>query len=264
MTDRVLVEVQDHIAQVRFNRPEKHNALDYDQFRAILEAGQSLLTRKDVRAVVLSGNGPSFCSGLDFSSFAEVPKLMQHAFAPVEGEVANNAQYVPWVWRRIPVPVIAALHGAVYGGGCQIALAADIRIAHPETKLSVMEMRWGLIPDMTGSQSLRQLVGIDVAKELTFTARVLDGREARELGLVTRLADDPLAAALKLAQEIAARSPTAMRAAKHLLDANWHADEKNGLELEARLQKAQLGSPNQMEAVMAGMQKRPAKFSDPK
>lgn len=264
MTERVLVEVHDHIAHVRFNRPEKHNALDYDQFRAILEAGESLMNRKDVRVVVLSGNGPSFCSGLDFGSFAEVPKLMQHAFAAVKGDAANNAQYVPLVWRRLPVPVIAALHGVVYGGGCQIALATDIRIAHPQAKLSVMEMKWGLIPDMSASQTLRQLVGIDVAKELTFTARVLSGAEAKELGLVTRLADEPLAEALKLAGEIAARSPTAMRAAKRLFDTNWQADERSGLQLEAELQKSLLGSPNQMEAVMAGMQERPAKFSDPK
>lgn len=264
MTDRVLVEVQNHIAHVRFNRPEKHNALDYDQFRAILEAGKSLVDRKDVRVVVLSGNGPSFCSGLDLSSFTSTPKLMLTAFRVEPGQIANFAQRVPYVWKQLPMPVIAALHGVVYGAGLQIAMAADIRIAAPEAKLSVMEAKWGLIPDMSLSQTLRLAVGMDVAKELTYTARVVPAAEAKELGLVTRLAQDPLVEAMKLAREIAARSPTAVRAAKELYEKSWHADAKTGLQLEARLQKKLLGSMNQIKALMSGFRKKPAKFSDPK
>lgn len=264
MTDRVLVEVQDHIAQVRFNRPEKHNALDYDQFRAIVQAGKSLMDRKDVRAVVLSGNGPSFCSGLDLSGFTSTPKLMLTAFKVEQGQIANFAQRVGYVWKQLPMPVIAALHGVVYGGGIQIALNADIRIARPDAKLSVMEMKWGLIPDMSISQTLRQVVGIDIAKELTYTARVVSGTEAKELGLVTRLAEDPLAEATRLAREIAARSPTTVRAAKKLFETSWHADAKTGLQLEAKLQKKLLGSMNQIKAMMAGFSKKPAKFKDPK
>ncbi len=264
MTHRVVIEVQDHIAQVRFNRPDKHNALDYDQFRAIQDAGKSLMDRKDVRVVVLSGNGPSFCSGLDITSFNSTPKLILTAFRVEQGQLANFAQRVAYVWKQLPVPVIAALHGVVYGAGLQTALAADIRIARPDAKLSVMEMKWGLIPDMSISQTLRQVVSADVAKELTYTARVVSGTEAKELGLVTRLADDPLAEATKLAQEIAARSPTAVRAAKELYEKSWHADAKTGLQLEARLQKKLLGSMNQIRAMMAGFSKKPAKFRDPK
>ena len=264
MAQRVLVEVEDHIAQVRFNRPDKHNALDFEQFRAILDAGKSLLDRKDVRAVVLSGNGPSFCSGLDLSGFTSTPKLMLTAFRVEQGQVANFAQRIGYIWKQLPMPVIAALHGVTYGGGLQIALNADIRIATPQAKLSVMEMKWGLIPDMSISQTLRQLVGIDVAKELTYTARVVSGAEARELGLVTRLAEDPLAEATQLAREIAARSPTTVRAAKKLYETSWHADAKTGLQLEAKLQKKLLGSMNQLKALMAGFSKKPAKFKDPK
>ena len=167
------------------------------------------------------------------------------------------------VWKRLPVPVIAALHGVVYGGGAQIALGADIRVASPDVKLSIMEIKWGLIPDMSLSQTLRDLVPLDVAKELTFTGRILSGADAQALGLVTRVDDNPLDTALELAREIAGKSPDAIRAGKRLLETVWHADERTGLELEAALQVSLIGKPNQVEAVKANFEKRAPAFQDP-
>ena len=165
--------------------------------------------------------------------------------------------------KRLPVPVISAVHGVAYGGGAQIALGADIRIAAPDAKISVMEIKWGLIPDMSLTQTLRDIVPLDVAKELTFTGRVLSGEEAKELGLVTHVSEDPLSHAMDLAREIAGKSPDAIRAGKQLLETSWHADERTGLELESSLQMALIGSDNQKEAVMANFEKRAPVFKDP-
>ncbi|MCY4566193.1 MAG: enoyl-CoA hydratase-related protein, partial [Gammaproteobacteria bacterium] len=173
-----------------------------------------------------------------------------------------NAQRPAFIWKRMPVPTIAAVHGVAYGGGLQIALGTDIRIAAPDSKLSVMEIKWGLIPDMSISQTLRDLVPLDVAKELTFTGRVLSGSQARDLGLVTRVDEDPHAAAMSLAREIAGKSPDAVRAAKRLFESSWHADERDGLELEASLQLGLIGSANQKEAVKANFGKREPNFTD--
>jgi enoyl-CoA hydratase/carnithine racemase len=167
------------------------------------------------------------------------------------------------VWQEIPVPVIAAVHGVAYGGGLQIALGADMRHVHPEARLSVREIEWGIIPDMSGTQMLRHLVGLDVAKELTFTGRIVSGSEAKVLGLATQVSDDPLQSALDVAQQIAAKSPDAIRAAKRLLNASVHGSLEDGLRLEERTQLSLLGRPNQLEAVYAGLEKRPARFSDP-
>ncbi|RMF17459.1 MAG: crotonase/enoyl-CoA hydratase family protein, partial [Candidatus Dadabacteria bacterium] len=175
----------------------------------------------------------------------------------------NMFQRPGYDWKRLPVPVIAAIHGHCYGGGLQIALGADIRIAAPDTQMSVMEIKWGLIPDMSGTQTLRDLVRIDVAKELTFTGRIVEAEEAAQLGLVTRVAEDPKAAAMELAQTIASKSPDAIRAGKRLFNAVWHGSDVDGLALEAELQQTLIGSANQMEAVMANMQKRAPKFRDP-
>jgi enoyl-CoA hydratase/carnithine racemase len=163
----------------------------------------------------------------------------------------------------MPVPVIAALHGVAYGGGAQIALGADMRIASPDTKMSIMEIKWGLIPDMSISQTLRDIVPLDVAKELTLTGRVLNGEQAQKIGLVTKVVDDPLAHAMDIANEIASKSPDAVRAGKQLLETTWHADERTGLELEASLQVSLIGAPNQVEAVKSNFEKRPPEFSDP-
>ncbi len=267
-SDLVTIEVADGVADVRLNRPEKYNALSGDMFNAIIEAGQQLATAKEVRAVVLSGNGRGFCAGLDMESFAGMAGRDESG-GSVDGLLSrgdgpeNRAQRPAYVWKRLPVPVICAMHGVAYGGGAQIALGADIRIAAPETKMSIMEIKWGLIPDMSLTQTLRDLVPLDVAKELTFTGRVLSAEQARELGLITRIAEDPMAAAMDLAREIAGKSPDAVRAGKALLETAWHADERTGLELEASLQAALIGQPNQREAIMANFEKRAPDFTDP-
>ena len=273
MSDRVRTTIRDGIADVRLNRPEKMNALDPAMFEALIEAGRELAADRSVRAVVLSGEGRCFCSGLDFTSFMAMtdgPKAAEGAPTTADellgssGESpANRAQSPAWVWRELPVPVIAAVHGPAFGGGLQIALGADIRIVAPDARLSVMEIKWGLIPDMSGTQTLRHLVRQDVAKELTFTGRIVSGREALEIGLATQVSDTPLEVALEMAREIASKSPDALRAAKELLNAAPLLDVAEGLELEARLQRSLIGSPNQVEAVMANMQKRDAKYADP-
>lgn len=261
--ERVTIEIADHVATVTLTRADKHNALDGAMFTAIHEAATELRTTPGVRAVVLHGAGKSFCSGLDFAGFAaggaDVPNLLGRE----EGELANLAQQVSHDWSRVPVPVIAAIHGHCYGGGLQIALGADIRIAAPDARMSVMEIRWGLIPDMAITQALPRLVSIDVAKELTFTGRVVSGTEADELGLVTRVADDPLAAAQELAAEIATKSPDAIRAGKRLFNEAWNLPAADALALEETLQLTLIGQPNQVAAVTAGMTKQPATYVDP-
>jgi enoyl-CoA hydratase/carnithine racemase len=179
------------------------------------------------------------------------------------GRPGNVFQRAALVWKRLPVPVIAALHGVAFGAGAQIALGADLRIAGRDLRFSILEIKWGLIPDVGISQTLRDVVPLDVAKELTFTGRVVQAEEARALGLVTRIADDPLAEAMTLAREIASKSPDAIRLGKQLLDASWHADEATGLGLEARLQAKLIGSENQLEAIRANFEKREPKFRDP-
>lgn len=266
MSERVLIDIKEGIAQVRLNRPDKLNALDPELLYCLIETAETLSQTDGLRAVVLSGEGRSFSAGLDFASFAamasEGGKMPFDPFGRTENNPANMVQRTGYDWHRLAVPVIAALRGHVYGGGLQIALGADIRYAAPDTRMSVMEIKWGLIPDMSGSQTLRDLVGLDVAKELTWTGRQVEAAEARELGLVTRVCEDPLAAAMETARAIAGRSPHAIRAGKQLLNQAWHGSNEAGLELEAELQKTLLGKPNQVEAVMANMQKRDAKFKD--
>lgn len=263
MTDRVITDVSGGVAEVRLNRADKHNALDQPMFEAIAEAGRSLAGRGDVRAVVLYGDGPSFCSGLDYPSFMQAGQSLDTAFEKLPDEVANAAQYTAIAWRRLPVPVIAAIHGAAFGGGLQIALGADIRLAAPDARLSIMEIKWGLVPDMAATVTLKDVVGLDVAKELTFTGRVVDGETAAALRLVTRTEADPLAAARELATEIAGKSPDAVRGAKRLFHSAWAIDEATALAAEAKTQQGLIGSPNQMEAVQAALSKRAGNFTDP-
>lgn len=254
----------DGIATATMVRADKHNALDRAMFESLVDAAAQLAADKSVRAVVLHGEGKSFCSGLDVASFMSgqggVGVLMER-----DGDrVANLAQRVSYDWSLVPAPVIAAIHGNCFGGGLQIALGADIRIAAPSAKLSVMEVKWGLVPDMGITQTLPRLVPIDVAKELTFTGRIVSGSEAVALGLVTRSTDDPLAAALALAAEIAQRSPDAVRAAKRLYDRTWVSDDTAAaLLLESELQDGLIGKPNQLAAVKAGMTGEPPVFADP-
>jgi enoyl-CoA hydratase/carnithine racemase len=258
---RVTMTVDGGVADVRLSRPAKLNALDPPMFEALARAGDRVRADSSVRAVVLSGEGKGFCAGLDFKSFLSAGG--SDLFARGAESPANGAQRAAWVWQEVPVPVIAALHGVAFGGGLQIALGADIRYATPDAELSVMEIKWGLVPDMSGTQTLRRLVGLDVAKELTFTGRVVSGREAEALGLVTRAYDDPRARALEVARDIAGKSPDAVRASKRLLNASGLISVEEGLALEAELQRGLLGSPNQIEAVTANFEKRPPRFKDP-
>lgn len=270
--ERVQIRVRDGVADVRLNRPEKMNALDQPMFQAILEAGQQLEEDKSLRAVVLSGEGRAFCAGLDFSSFAgmagdDEAKTDDSAAArsvlAKTDRITNRAQSAAWIWQDLPVPVIAAVHGVAFGGGFQIAMGADIRVVAPDARLSVMEIKWGLIPDMAGTQTLKNLVRLDVAKELAFTGRVVSGSEAAELGLATQLSDTPLEAAMEMAMEIASKSPDAIRAGKQLFNETRELDNGAGFQLEERLQAGLIGRPNQVESVRANLQKREPKFSDP-
>ena len=262
--DRVRVEVSDHVATVTLARGDKHNALDAAMFTGLVAAADRLRDEPGLRAVVLHGEGKSFCSGLDVASLMTGPVRLDDLLAREDGRLANVPQRVATDWAAVPVPVIAAIHGNCFGGGLQIALGADLRIAAPDAQLSVMEVKWGLVPDMGITQTLPALLGLDRAKELTFTGRRVSGVEAERLGLVTSLADDPLAAAQALAAEIARRSPDAIRAAKRLYDRAWAGmPTAEALVLETELQTALMGSPNQLAAVTAALTGEPAAFTDP-
>ncbi|MCU1498697.1 MAG: enoyl-CoA hydratase/isomerase [Acidimicrobiales bacterium] len=266
MSDRVSIEVRDGIADVRLNRPEKMNALDGAMFRAIVDAGDQVAANPSVRAVVLSGEGRGFCAGLDIGAFmgGEPGGDSFDVLAGRDGgRIANVAQQVAHTWIECPVPVIAAVHGVALGGGLQIALGADIRFVAPDAKLSVLEIRWGLLPDMTGLQTLPRLVGLDIAKELAFTGRMVSGAEAADIGLATHVADDPRAAAFELAAEIAGKNPTAVRGMKALLNASGTRPLAESYLEETRLMTEVIGSPNQIEAVTAYFEKRPPVFTDP-
>ncbi len=273
--DRVTISIVDGIADVKMNRADKRNALDNAMFTSLSAAGEYLKTLDGLRVVVLSGDGASFCAGLDFSSFAQMAeagaadkkhdkksdeKSDMNAGAMVDGRITHMAQQVCWVWQEVPVPVIAAVHGHALGGGIQIALGADIRIVHPDTQLSVREVHWGLIPDMTGTLMLSRLVRPDIVKNLVFTARIFSGHEAHEMGIATQLSNDVYADAMTMAREIAGRSPEAVRGAKKLINllANSGAAEQFAAE---RATIGQLiGTANQAEAVMSHFEKRPPNF----
>ena len=263
---RVTVTISDGVADVRLNRAAKRNALDPAMFAGLVAAGERLRSERAVRAVVLSGEGPDFCAGLDFGAFRAMTKgqrLSASVSLPsTEGPARATGQRAAFVWAQLPVPVIAAVRGNALGGGLQVALGADIRLVTPDATLSVLEIQWGLIPDMTGSQLLPELVGRDVAKELTLTGRRVRGTEAVAIGLATRVEADPLAAALAMAREIAQRNPHAVRAAKRLLDLAGRVDLATGFAAEQEEIEALIGSPNQVEAVTAGFEKRTPRFAD--
>ncbi len=272
--DRVKVSIQDGIADVRLDRADKRNALDPAMFDAIARAGKELVTNKDVRVVVLSGNGASFCAGLDFGSFQAMadsggkskPKPdseKENAGLMAPDAITHLAQQICWVWQEVPVPVIASLQGHALGGGLQLALGADIRVAHPTTQLSMREVHWGLIPDMTGTLMLSRLVRDDVAKDLVFSARVISGTQAHELGVVTRVSETPLEVAMQIAREIAERSPDAVRGAKALINRLSNAGAAEHFAEERRIIYSLIGKPNQVEAVMSNFEKRPASFVPP-
>ncbi len=263
--DRVTLNIANGVADVRLNRTDKLNALDPAMFSAIAEVGAQLADDRRLRAVVLSGEGQAFCAGLD----------MQRLVATTEGEsilpladlsrrthgIANFAQHLVWLWRALPVPVIAAVHGVAFGGGFQLMLGADVRYLAPGTRLAIIEAKWGLVPDMAGTQLMRHLAREDVIRELTYTARTFSAEDALGYGFATRIAEDPRAAALETARAIADRSPDAVRAAKRLLNLAADCDAATGLAAETAEQALLLGTPNHIEAVRANLERRPPQWS---
>lgn len=257
---RVSVEYRNHIAHVTLTRGDKMNALDDAMVRAILAAGQEVAA-SDARAVVLSGEGKSFCAGLDMASFAAMAHKDSTEWLMTRShDDANEMQELALIWRRVPVPVICAIQGVAYGGGLQIALGADVRIAHPDAKLAVMEMKWGIIPDMGGMVLLPKLVRSDVLRLLTYTARPIGAAQAADWGLVTSLSDDPLTEAIALAEDIAGKSPSAIRSAKRLIEVAETKSRAEVLLAESAEQVELIGKPDQMEVVMAQMQGRKPEF----
>ncbi len=269
MKDRVSITMlDDGVADVRLIRSDKMNALDPAMFAGIAEAIDVLGKTKGLRAVVLSGEGRAFCAGLDLSSMAQPgdgKKQGEGATGSLGSRshgIANLAQHVAWGWRELPVPVIAAVHGIAFGGGFQIMSGADIRIIHPDTRCAIMEMKWGLVPDMAGFPLWRGNVRDDVIRELTYTNREFKGSEAHALGFATKLSDTPLEDALWHAKLIAGKHPAAMRGAKVLCNAMADSTDAELLALESSEQLKVMRTPNQIEAVMAEMQKRKAVFAD--
>jgi enoyl-CoA hydratase/carnithine racemase len=259
----VRVSVEEGVAEVRLDRGERHNALEMEMFLGLEEAQDALRGDRSVRAIILSGVGPSFCSGLDLSAWEAGELDPEVLIARPRDEDANLAQRISYGWREMPAPVIAAIHGACFGGGLQIALGADLRLAAPDSLFSIMEVKVGLLPDMGISQALPRLVREDIARELTYSGRVVAAEEAVAIGLATRIAVDPRAAARELAVEIGLRSPDAVRAAKRLLAETWGPTPAQGLRLETELVRSLLGGPNQGEAMRAAVRGGPASFSDP-
>ncbi len=255
-----VVNMTGPVAEVWLNRPKKKNALTLEMLDALVAVGRQLAAEPGLRAVVLAGEGEDFCAGLDTSALmamaGKLDAVKAEMLNPPHGETGNRFQLPALIWSRVPAPVIAALDGVCFGAGAQLALGADFRIARPDVRFSIMEGKWGLIPDMGISQSLPRLMPADRAKELVMTARILRGAEAYSLGLVTRLSDDPVADARSFAHALAARSPDAIRSGKALIDQMYAPATEDGLALEARLQADLMGSPNQVETIMANMQKR--------
>src|ERR1700745_4283057 len=269
MENRVSITISDSVARVRRVREEKMNALDADMFEALVAATERLSREKGLRAVVLSGEGRAFCAGLDMGRFAAmndnggngIPGGEKRDLTARTHGLANFAQQVVWGWRQLPVPVIAAVHGVAFGGGFQLALGADMRFLATDARMSIMEIKWGLVPDMAGTPILATLLRDDILRELTYTGRIFSAQEAMAYGLATRICDDPRAAALEVAREIAGKSPDAIRAAKRLLN-NLSVDPAAALLAESVEQQKLLGSPNQTESVRANLEKRAPRFAD--
>lgn len=270
MTDALQISIENHVAHVRLNRPDAHNAIESGIMNGLLEFARSMADPGEVRAIVLSGNGKSFCAGLDMSAFAEMAggdlsserDDVQAAMDDISPGGANRAQQVGWLWQEVPIPVIAAIQGAALGGGLNLALGADIRVAHPASKLGFVEITWGLLPDMSASQSLRRLAPLDRIKELVMTGRKFSGEQALSYGLVTELSDTPLQDALAMAGTIALRNPDAVRAAKSLLNHSALVSVAEGLAEEASITQKLLGSANQLEAITAQFEGRAPDFQN--
>ena len=269
MNDRVSVSILDGVADVRLVRADKMNALDQAMFEALVAATDRLSKDKSVRVVVLSGEGRAFCAGLDMGRFAAMKEKGGNGIPGGENRdltkrthgQANFPQQAVWGWRQLPVPVIAAIQGVAFGGGFQLALGADMRFLTPDARMSIMEIKWGLVPDMAGTPILASLVRDDILRDLTYTGRIFSAQEAMSYGLATRICDDPRATALEVAREIAGKSPDAIRAAKRLLN-NLSVDPGPALLAESVEQQKLIGSANQTEAVRSNLEKRAARYAD--
>ena len=268
MEERIKTTITDGVADVRLVRSDKMNALDDAMFSALVETGERLKADKSVRVVVISGEGRAFCAGLDMGNFGKMASgerdknsVTNRLSARTNG-IANRAQYAAFVWREVPVPVIAAVHGVAFGGGFQVALGADMRYVAPGTRMCVMEIKWGLVPDMAGMALMRTLARDDIVRELTYTGRIFEADEALAIGFATKIMDDPYAAALATAREIADKNPDAIRADKRILNAMAHSSDAELLLAESVEQDKIIGSANQKEAVIAQMEKRRPSFAN--
>lgn len=257
---RVTVDVRDETAYVRLSRPDKLNGLDFAMLEQLVDAARTVRADRTIRAVILLGDGAAFSSGLDFGSVMAKPSRVARAFIRWPWRATNLFQRVCWEWRTLPIPVIAVLHGHCYGGAMQLALAADFRYATPDCSLAILEAKWGLIPDMTGSVTLRELVGADTAKRLTMTGETFDGQYAQQVGLVTGVAEDPLATAERLVEQIATRSPDSVAAAKRLLNRTRTLSTRAALRAERSLQFGLLRGANSKIARAAAMAGKAAEF----
>lgn len=282
INNRIKLTVAKHIAHVQFARPDKMNALDAKMFDAIPMVGEQLRADPRIRVVVLSGEGDNFCAGLDKSNFAALlsnsskanstksdTELSDAGAEPALSKLAerthgfaNSFQAATWMWRELPMPVIAAINGVAVGGGLQIALGADMRFAAATSRFSILEMKWGIVPDMGSTQIMRHLIPDDVIRELSYTARMFDAQEAREWGFITKIVDDPVVHAMQVAEEIANKNPQAVRAVKRIIESANHQTTAQGLLMESQEQDKIMGTPNQIEAVMAELQGRAPDFKD--
>ena len=262
MNDRVKTELRDGVAYVTLNRADKFNGLDWDMLQGLVAAARAVRQDRSVRAVILQGAGPAFCAGLDFGSFSKTPVRMIRGFLKYGVKSTNLFQEACWCWRELPVPVLVVLHGRCYGGGMQIALAADFRFATPDCELSILEAKWGLIPDMTGTVTLRELVPIDVAKRLTMTGVMFSGTEAKAMNLVTEVAEDPLAAAEALVAQLKARSPDSVAATKSLFQQTWAVSVNAAFAIESRIQRILIMGRNHKIARTANFKKVAPEFVD--
>jgi len=269
--DCLQIDIADHVAHVRLDRPEKHNALNGVVMDSLRNAASAIAADTDVRVVVMSGEGRSFCSGLDTANLAAMASgdleassdNVQAAYADISPAGANKAQQVGWLWRELDIPVIAAVHGSALGGGLNLALAADIRVVAADARMGFVEITWGLLPDMSATQGLRDIVGADRAKLLVLTGEEFSGADALAWGLATEVATDPVGRAREIAAQMAAHNPDAIRAALAVLDQSADADTASGLAVEAALSAPLIGSPNQIEAVMARLEGRSARYENP-
>jgi enoyl-CoA hydratase/carnithine racemase len=262
MNNRVTIQVNDNLAYVTLTRADKHNGMDLEMLKAVIQAQKQVRKLKDIRAVILQGEGPSFCAGLDFKSVLSKPLTAFTSYLQLWSPVQNNFQTWSIGWRSVSVPVIAVMHGNCFGAGLQLALGADIRICHPDAKLSMMEAKWGLVPDMGGVALMRELMPLDQAKELTMTGRIISAAKGKQLGLVTHISDAPLEHATALAKEIATRSPDSVGAAKFLLQDAWRALDGAALRAERLWQRKVMGSKNQRISVQRNQNKTEIPFSD--